>query len=182
MLNAKDYIPQNRERVFIVSIRKDVDTGSFVFPAPIATKRTLKDILDNNMKFEKYKVPESILEKIVISTDPLKIKNATKQGYIECDLYDSITTTFPNSKTRRGRVGKQCSQTLTTSKIMAVNTPEGIRYLTEKECFRLMGFDDIDFEKIKDTKSTYLYKQAGNSIVVDVLIYLFKAIFKAVYF
>lgn len=134
------------------------------------------------MKFEKYKVPESILEKIVISTDPLKIKNATKQGYIECDLYDSITTTFPNSKTRRGRVGKQCSQTLTTSKIMAVNTPEGIRYLTEKECFRLMGFDDIDFEKIKDTKSSYLYKKAGNSIVVDVLIYLFKAIFKAVNF
>ena len=39
VLNAKDYIPQNRERVFIVSIRKDVDTGSFVFPAPIATKR-----------------------------------------------------------------------------------------------------------------------------------------------
>lgn len=65
---------------------------------------------------------------------------------------------------------------------MAVNTPEGIRYLTEKECFRLMGFDDIDFEKIKDTKSSYLYKQAGNSIVVDVLIYLFKAIFKAVNF
>lgn len=183
ILNAKDFgIPQNRERVFIVSIRKDVDTGSFVFPAPIATKRTLKDILDNNIKFEKYKVPESILEKIVISTDPLKIKNATKQGYIECNLYDSITTTFPNSKTRRGRVGKQCSQTLTTSKIMAVNTPEGIRYLTEKECFRLMGFDDIDFEKIKDTKSSYLYKQAGNSIVVDVLIYLFKAIFKAVNF
>lgn len=183
VLNAKDYdIPQNRERVFIVSIRKNVDTGLFVFPAPIATKRTLKDILDNNIKFEKYKVPESILEKIVISTDPLKIKNATKQGYIECNLYDSITTTFPNSKTRRGIVGKQCSQTLTTSKIMAVNTPEGIRYLTEKECFRLMGFDDIDFEKIKDTKSSYLYKQAGNSIVVDVLIYLFKAIFKAVNF
>lgn len=180
VLNAKDYdIPQNRERVLIVSIRKDVDTGLFVFPAPIATKRTLKDILDNNVKFEKYKVPESILEKIVISTDPLKIKNATKQGYIECDLYDSITTAFPNSQTRRGRVGKQCSQTLTTSKIMAVNTPEGIRYLTEKECFRLMGFDDIDFEKIKDTKSTYLYKQAGNSIVVDVLVHLFKSLFKA---
>jgi DNA (cytosine-5-)-methyltransferase len=179
VLNAKDYIPQNRERVFIVSIRKDVDTGSFVFPAPIATKRTLKDILDNNVKFEKYKVPESILEKIVISTDPLKIKNATKQGYIECNLYDSITTSFPNSQAKRGRVGKQCSQTLTTSKIMAVNTPEGIRYLTEKECFRLMGFDDIDFEKIKDTKSTYLYKQAGNSIVVDVLVHLFKSLFKA---
>lgn len=180
VLNAKDYdIPQNRERVLIVSIRKDVDTGLFVFPAPIATKRTLKDILDNNVKFEKYKVPERILEKIVISTDPLKIKNATKQGYIECNLYDSITTSFPNSQTRRGRVGKQCSQTLTTSKIMAVNTPEGIRYLTEKECFRLMGFDDIDFEKIKDTKSTYLYKQAGNSIVVDVLVHLFKSLFKA---
>lgn len=45
-----------------------------------------------------------------------------------------------------------------------------IRKLTPKECWRLMGFDDIDFEKASKVNSnTQLYKQAGNSIVVNVL-------------
>ena len=49
-----------------------------------------------------------------------------------------------------------------------------IRKLTPKECFRLMGFDDSDFEKAESVNSnTQLYKQAGNSIVVDVLEHLF---------
>jgi DNA (cytosine-5)-methyltransferase 1 len=50
-----------------------------------------------------------------------------------------------------------------------------IRKLTPKECWRLMGFDDEDFEKAKQVNSdTQLYKQAGNSIVVDVLVDIFK--------
>jgi DNA (cytosine-5)-methyltransferase 1 len=49
-----------------------------------------------------------------------------------------------------------------------------IRKLTPKECFRLMGFDDADFEKASQHNSnSQLYKQAGNSIVVDVLYYIF---------
>ena len=49
-----------------------------------------------------------------------------------------------------------------------------IRKLTPKECFRLQGFDDEDFEKAEEVNSnTQLYKQAGNSIVVDVLEALF---------
>ena len=52
-----------------------------------------------------------------------------------------------------------------------------IRKLTPKECWRLMGFDDADFEKAEKVNSnTQLYKQAGNSIVVDVLEHLFKEI------
>lgn len=53
-----------------------------------------------------------------------------------------------------------------------------IRKLTPKECFRLMGFDDADFEKAAEQNSnSQLYKQAGNSIVVDVLYYIFKQMF-----
>ena len=53
-----------------------------------------------------------------------------------------------------------------------------IRKLTPKECFRLMGFDDADFEKAAELNSnSQLYKQAGNSIVVDVLYYIFKQMF-----
>lgn len=54
-----------------------------------------------------------------------------------------------------------------------------IRKLTPKECWRLMGFDDTDFEKAsKDNSNTQLYKQAGNSIVVNVLEAIFKELFK----
>lgn len=51
-----------------------------------------------------------------------------------------------------------------------------VRKLTPKECWRLMGFDDADFDKAKDAglSDTQLYKQAGNSIVVDVLFHIFK--------
>ena len=50
-----------------------------------------------------------------------------------------------------------------------------IRKLTPKECWRLMGFEDEDFEKASQVNSdSQLYKQAGNSIVVDVLEAIFK--------
>ena len=54
-----------------------------------------------------------------------------------------------------------------------------IRKLTPKECWRLMGFNDSDFEKAEKVNSnTQLYKQAGNSIVVDVLENIFIELFK----
>jgi DNA (cytosine-5)-methyltransferase 1 len=130
----------------------------------------------------------------------------------------------PNSKTRRGRVGRGVAQTLTTSPQQGVvvkyygidkskNNPkvieiancitsredrgvsnrqgEGtavvesaeraplrIRKLTPKECFRLMGFEDSDFEKAEAVNSNaQLYKQAGNSIVVPVLEHIISALF-----
>lgn len=53
-----------------------------------------------------------------------------------------------------------------------------IRKLTPRECFRLMGFTDTDFDKIKGISNTQLYKMAGNSIVVNVLEAIFKQLFK----
>ena len=82
---------------------------------------------------------------------------------------DSINLSYPESKTRRGRVGKGVAQTLTCSQTGNAGAPR-IRRLTPKECWRLMGFDDEDFEKARAVCSdTQLYKQAGNSIVVNVL-------------
>lgn len=100
------------------------------------------------------------------------VKNATKQGYIEAVEGDSINLAYPNSTTRRGRVGKQVSQTLQCNENMGVVSSEmRIRKLTPLECWRLMGFKDEDFEKAKaiPMSNTQLYKQAGNSIVVKVL-------------
>lgn len=71
--------------------------------------------------------------------------------------------------------------TIATSDFYNPNYTSGlqIRKLTPKECWRLMGFDDVDFEKAEKINSnTQLYKQAGNSIVVNVLEAIFKELFK----
>ena len=102
----------------------------------------------------------------------LKIKEATKQGYKEAYEGDGVNISS-RMKYQRGNVQKESVQTLTTScgndRGVVLNDLR-IRKLTPKECWRLMGFDDEDFEKASLVNSnTQLYKQAGNSIVVNVL-------------
>lgn len=234
VVNAKDCgIPQNRERVIIVSIRKDVDSGTYVFPNSIPLKLKLKDVLEDKVD-EKYFIKKELTRKLVINSDVtepqvlrlvrnehgkqirkqyesgevqepwcemkqyeprtdgvsntvstflkdniLLVREATKIGYAEATVGDSVNFEHPNSKTRRGRVGKQVSQTLTTSPQQGVVMDDlRLRYYTPKECFRLMGFDDKDFEKAQAVNSDrQLYKQAGNSIVVPVVQYITKALF-----
>lgn len=68
VLNAKNHgIPQNRERVFAISIRKDIDTNGFTFPEPIPLTTRLKDILEHNVD-EKYYLPDDRIEKILNSS------------------------------------------------------------------------------------------------------------------
>lgn len=262
VLNAKDYgIPQNRERVFIVSIRKDIDTGTFKFPEGFPLELRLKDMLEDVVDEKFYLSDKAIAgfnrhaerhadrgngfgwnptegnvvantllasancrpsdnfikepirlgnrQPMVVDEPKILVREATKKGYAEAVEGDSINLEQPNSKTRRGRVGHGVAQTLTTSPqqgaVVSGSFVNGnvcrairtggrgstdrhswdmvehnlrIRKLTPKECFRLMGFDDADFEKAEAVNSnTQLYKQAGNSIVVDVAEYIIKAIY-----
>ena len=336
VLNAKNYgIPQNRERVFIISIRKDIDDNNFNFPSPVTLNLKLKDILENEVD-EKYYLTDKGIGRLIkknnkllkdcenpnissciiagyhkmsgnnnqyiaesnnvervaglFDTEKTKhqagsvynpnglsptlttmdngghkqpyilVREATKKGYTEAMEGDSINVSYPNSITKRGRVGKKVSQTILTSPNMAtvIESPrpiclnnsykqpsiqdriydtEGIataitasqfrpsiaerkmfnpynkkeitdiaptqtascgsttssaavlisedgnhlmkiRKLTPLECWRLMGFDDTDFYKAKSAgiSDTQLYKQAGNSIVVNVLEAIFKSL------
>ncbi|MCT3090663.1 DNA (cytosine-5-)-methyltransferase [Lactococcus lactis] len=101
----------------------------------------------------------------------IKIKEATKQGYAIAEQGDSINFSLPDSKTRRGRVGKQVAQTLDTSCNQATITKDmRIRKLTPRECWRLQGFPDWAFDKAQEVNSnSQLYKQAGNSVTVPVI-------------
>ena len=100
----------------------------------------------------------------------IKVKNATKKGFEEAKCGDSVNLAFPDSKTRRGRVGKECSQTLDTScNIGTVLKCGRIRRLTPRECFRLQGFPDCFFERAAKVNSdAQLYKQAGNAVTATV--------------
>ena len=119
----------------------------------------------------------------------IEVKEATKQGYAECRVgIDSVNFSMPNSKTRRGRVGKEIANTLDTScnQGIFVQVSEelvvyavwyekyqcyiAIRKLTPKECFRLQGWTDDYFEKAEFVNSdSQLYKQAGNGVTVTVI-------------
>ena len=108
------------------------------------------------------------------------IKNGTKQGYLEATDGDGIDLTRPNSDARRGRVQKEAIQTLTTqNNLGVVNSDLRIRKLTPRECFRLMGVKDEDFDKVRKNQSdSSLYHLAGDSIVVNVLMTIFKEMIK----
>ena len=120
----------------------------------------------------------------------IKIRQATKQGFIECEIGGVFCSEYPTSELRRGRVieNGQISPTLTTESIpdrIELGNPDfynflyeingeiyliRIRKLIPLECWRLMGFTDEDFKKAEKVNSnTQLYKQAGNSIVCDCL-------------
>ena len=116
----------------------------------------------------------------------IRVPQATKQGYIEVEPGGVFDGAYPESTTRRGRVqeGGKVAPTLCTSNELSVyegvkNQEFRIRKLTPRECFRLMGVseENIDTIQAAGISNSQQYKMAGNSIVVDVLYYIFKKMF-----
>lgn len=225
VLNAKDFgIPQNRERVFVISVHGDYDF--FLFPEPMELKLRLKDLLEETVN-ESYFLSEKQLKSLeygaYASNKPSvklkktdtgiaptlttaqgghrqpfvrinnvgKIKDWHQRGYVlgTDGICGTLAATdykgpkliedpiFIKNATKRGRVGFQITHTLTTSATAGVVVYQRIRKLTPKEYWRLMGFDDEDFDKAAQVNSnTQLYKQAGNSIVVNVCVEILRGL------
>lgn len=216
VLNAKDYgIPQNRERVFGISIRKDIDKG-YTFPEKQELKLRLKDMLENEVD-EKYylsdevqkrfKLTDKTLSKNIIGTTAPEFRtigqrdlvyqvNSVMGSLVATDYKQpkqileprvgqvgNIVNTGNWDNPQRGRIysAEGLSPTLNCMqggglepKIVEPNSDDNltdfrIRKLTPRECWRLMGFKDEYFDRVKGVSNAQLYKQAGNSIVVDVL-------------
>ena len=217
VLNAKDYgIPQNRERVFTVSILDNhTDESGFVrrfveefeFPPKQELKLKLKDMLEDEVD-ERYYLSNKMVEYISADNEKWTGNNDksiinksvasainTGEGSRRCDASNYISnqveenfnlkiknnTKLPGAYGRdfgsKGKIqNKEYCDTLTASmgtgggNVPIFQNNLRIRKLTPKECWRLMGFDDEDFEKAtKVNSNSQLYKQAGNSIVVNVL-------------
>lgn len=100
----------------------------------------------------------------------LRVRNCTKKGFDEAGVGDGISLAYPESGTRRGRVKKQCAQTLDCAcQVGTVMKCGRIRRLTPRECFRLQGFPDELYERVASVCSeTQLYKQAGNAVTATV--------------
>ena len=118
------------------------------------------------------------------NTGVVEIKNATKSGMLPARVGDGIETAYPSSNTRRARVQPGRCSTITThgtAGVLMDTSPVRIRKLTPKECWRLQGFSDEQFEKAAAVNSnTQLYKQAGNAVTVNVVEEIGKHIMKLI--
>ena len=178
ILKASDYgIPQQRDRVYTISTLKD---EPFVFPVGRPLEKDITHYLDMSVNFNDYKLTDNEQQIFFKIDNQLCVKEATKKGYAAVDEFDVINVEFPNSKTRRGRVGKRVAKTLTTKPRQAIYYNNKLRFLTAKEHFRLMGYDDLDYENIRRSgiTETQISALAGNSICVSVLETIFKVIVK----
>ncbi|MDW4090425.1 DNA cytosine methyltransferase [Staphylococcus saprophyticus] len=139
----------------------------------------LIDVLEDKVD-EKYYLSDEKVEKLTLdfsltSQDKhgVAIREATEQGYAVAEQGDSVNVSYPTSKTRRGRVGKQVAQTLQAGEVNqgVVMNDIRIRKLVPIETWRLQGFTDEQFYKAKDSgvSNSQLYKQAGNSVSVPVV-------------
>jgi len=156
ILNAMDLgIPQNRKRIFVVSI---LGQNDFDFEALKKVKtRSIDDFLEKGIS-DLYEVRQKSMFRY-LSGNP---KNKNFKGRLK--IIDKYAYTISTKQVRVPNSG-------------LVDIGNGkYRYLTERECLRLMGFDDEDFDKIRaiypkrpGKTSSILYKQSGNSIVVNVL-------------
>ena len=228
VLNAKDYgIPQNRERVFVVS---SLENMHYKFPKAVELKSKMKDLLEEKVD-EKYYLSEKHLK----CFSDMKNRNGFIRGerfnprkLEECNTAFAITTRVgarptdnfiiqkghgfnkggikenivpaltksswhennfvvninPSGRGMNGNVyNTDLSPTLTTNKGEGIkilqNNDYRIRKLTPLECWRLMGFRDMDYYAAKSVgiSDAQLYKQAGNSIVVTVLEAIFRNLF-----
>jgi DNA (cytosine-5)-methyltransferase 1 len=174
IMDARDYnVPQSRRRVFMLSL---LGEESFTFPEKLPLTTTFQDLLEIDVD-EKYYI-----------SDSLKRVLTTNSG----NKFDRVGRTLGNMN----RVNQHIANTITTrvdrgpfdnyimephpEVVTIQNFREArVRKLTPKECWRLMGIKDEDFEKAERVCSnTQLYRQAGNAIVVNVLMEIFKNLYK----
>lgn len=167
VLNAMDFgIPQKRERVFTVSM-----LGSRYFDFKRLRRKPMRHIdefLEDNVNGEQYQITIPSMLNRIEEFNPTLSKN-----YRPLDVINDSCWTISTRQDRCPNAG------------IIKQSDGGYRYLTERECWRLMGFDDTDFENAlrefpsqEGKRNATLYKQAGNSIVVQVLEAIFEVILR----
>ncbi len=172
VLNALEYgIPQQRERIFLVGIRNDIILKhSFQFPTPIKLERINRDFLDENVP-AKYYLGQKGFE--FVTTHPSraqvgrtiqKCQKANQQFNWNGDfLFEALSSKHTPEILQRAYIGEWSGQRGV------------IRQYTPRECLRLMGFPDSFVMLHNDN---VMWRQSGNSIVVNVLIALVKELIK----
>jgi DNA (cytosine-5)-methyltransferase 1 len=187
LLNASDFgIPQTRRRVFVIGIREDIKCDNFCYPSAIGCKYTMQDFLeencacgnfvydkDGNIRITKSSGDKSHIDQFILTPKvrDYVLSSGTKNFKTSTKTDMPIARTLLKSMTQHHRAGVDNYVTV------GVDT-EGkkiLRALTDRECLRLMGYSD-DFKMV--VSPMQIYRQAGNSIVVDVMMAIVRELIK----
>ena len=168
ILNSKDFgLAQNRERVYIVCFKNDINCESFKFPSPTGERVVLRDILEEAPIPSKYYLSETYLE--TLRKHRKRHEEAGHGfGFIVREL-DGIAGALVCGGMGREKnliTDKRPHSLEPTTKIKGEINKENIRKLTPREWARLQGFPE-DF--VLPVADTHLYKQLGNTVSVNVI-------------
>lgn len=174
VLNSKDYgIPQNRNRIFVVGFKSENFNKLFNFPKPKELQYTMQDFLQEKIAFSQFNhsdingYGEKVDLKYFLSDKVTShvMSTGTKGYYSEPKTDLAIARPLLATMHKMHRAG--------VDNYITIN--DKLRRLTPRECLRLMGFNDSFKQVVSDTQ---MYRQAGNSIVVDVLMEIINEIIK----
>ena len=168
VLNSKDFgVPQNRERIYIVAFRKDIQSSGFTFPAPTDSSKTIADIMEEEVPSVKYYLSDVYVETLRRH----KERHASKGngfGYV-IRGHDEVAGTIVcggMGKERNLIIDDRLTNFTPVTHIKGEVNREGIRKMTPREWARLQGFSDSYQFPLADV---HTYKQLGNSVTVPVI-------------
>lgn len=168
VLNSKNFgVPQNRERIYIVAFREDIDSSAFSFPEETADSKVIADIMEEKEVSPKYYLSDVYLDSLVRHKERHESKG-NGFGY-EIKKLDEIANTLVCGGMGRERnliIDRRLTNFTPVTHIKGKINKKYIRKMTPREWARLQGFPD-DFKFV--VADTHLYKQFGNSVTVSVI-------------
>lgn len=152
-------VPQNRERVFIVGFRNDIDSTSFSWPRAIPIEKNLRDLLEKSNVPRKYYYTAAKYDCYPQIRKSVKSKNTAYQ-WRRTYVRENKSGVCPALTANMGSGGHN---------VPLVLVDDGIRKLTPLECARLQGFDKYNFTIPANLADSSLYHQLGNSVTVPLI-------------
>lgn len=168
IVNAKDFgVPQNRERIYIVGFRKDLNISSFSYPEPLEDKVFFKKIKEKKVVPTKYYLSNQYLQTLVNHRDRHASKgNGFGYAIIKDDEISNAIVVGGMGRERNLVIDCRITDFTPTTHIKGEVNREGIRKMTPREWARLQGFPDNFIIPVADASA---YKQFGNSVAVPAI-------------
>ena len=168
VLNSKNFgVPQNRERIYIVAFREDIDSSDFSFPEKTDNNKVISDIMEEKEVSPKYYLSNVYLDSLMRHKQRHESKG-NGFGY-EIKKLNGIANTLVCGGMGRERnliVDERLTDFIPVTHIKGEINRKYIRKMTPREWARLQGFPDSFKFVVADT---HLYKQFGNSVTVSVI-------------
>ena len=181
VLNASDYgIPQTRRRLFVIGNRGDNNAENFEYPIPIPLSLTMQDFLEDNCAYGCFTFNAFDGSPVIVASNGHPDKKFYLTDKVRDYVLSSGTKNFKTSTKTDLPIARTILKTMTQhhragvdNYITVSENPKILRSLTDREALRLMGYPD-DFKIV--VSSRQIFRQAGNSIVVDVMMAIINSI------